>query len=92
DEYERANKVREWFYQSDADHQDKLLACGAIRVAHLRMKVLEETKFTCSAGIQHNKMLARLASTMNKSAQQTVVPFSSVKNMLPTFPVKKIRI
>ncbi|XP_020251710.1 uncharacterized protein LOC109829053 [Asparagus officinalis] len=28
DEYERENKVREWFYQSDADHRDKLLACG----------------------------------------------------------------
>ncbi|XP_020256660.1 DNA polymerase eta isoform X2 [Asparagus officinalis] len=91
DEDDRATKVREWFYQSDADHRDKLLACGAIIVAHLRMKVLEETKFTCSAGIAHNKMLAKLASAMNKPAQQTVVPSSSVKDLLATLPVKKMK-
>lgn len=53
---EREENVREWLRQSDADHQDKLLACGAIIVAQLRMKVLYETKFTCSAGIAHNKV------------------------------------
>lgn len=50
--------MREWLCQSDADHRDKLLACGAIIVARLRMKVLEETKFTCSAGIAHNKVVS----------------------------------
>lgn len=48
--------VKEWLCRSDADHQDKLLACGAIIVAELRMDVLKETMFTCSAGIAHNKV------------------------------------
>ncbi|EEF34241.1 DNA polymerase eta, putative [Ricinus communis] len=48
--------VREWLCRNDADHRDKLLACGAIIVAELRMQVLKETEFTCSAGIAHNKM------------------------------------
>uniref|UniRef100_A0A804KUL6 DNA polymerase eta n=1 Tax=Musa acuminata subsp. malaccensis TaxID=214687 RepID=A0A804KUL6_MUSAM len=88
---EREENVREWLRRSDADHQDKLLACGAIIVAQLRMKALYETKFTCSAGIAHNKMLAKLASAMHKPAQQTVVPSSSVKDLLASLPVKKMK-
>lgn len=36
-------------------------------------------------------MLAELASGMNKPAQQTVVPSSSVKGLLESLPVKKIQ-
>lgn len=35
-------------------------------------------------------MLAKLASGMNKPAQQTVVPFSSVKDLLEALPIKKM--
>ncbi|GAV69238.1 IMS domain-containing protein/IMS_C domain-containing protein, partial [Cephalotus follicularis] len=83
--------VRDWLCRSDADHRDKLLACGAIIVAELRMQVLKETEFTCSAGIAHNKMMAKLASAMNKPAQQTVVPSSSVQGLLSSFPIKKMK-
>lgn len=48
--------MREWLQRSEADHRDKLLACGAFIVADLRMQVLKETEFTCSAGIAHNKV------------------------------------
>lgn len=48
--------VRHWFTRSDASRRDKLLACGAFIVAELRLQVLEETEFTCSAGIAHNKV------------------------------------
>lgn len=90
---DQSNKktVKEWLCRSDADHQDKLLACGAIIVAELRMDVLKETMFTCSAGIAHNKMLAKLASAMHKPAQQTVVPSSSVQDLLASLPVKKMK-
>ncbi|CAN1327879.1 DNA polymerase eta [Linum perenne] len=83
--------VRRWLCNVDADHRDKLLACGAIIVAELRMQVLQETEFTCSAGIAHNKMLAKLASGMNKPAQQTVVPLPSVDGMLSSLPIKKMK-
>lgn len=36
-------------------------------------------------------MLAKLASGMNKPAQQTVVPFSSVKELLGNLPIKKMK-
>ncbi|KAI3747256.1 hypothetical protein L6452_09709 [Arctium lappa] len=83
--------VREWLQRRDADHRDKLLACGAFIVAELRLQVLRETEFTCSAGIAHNKMLAKLASGMNKPAQQTIVSFASVKGLLEPLPIKKMK-
>lgn len=48
--------VRKWIHHPDVDHRDKLLACGILIVAELRMLVLKETEFTCSAGIAHNKV------------------------------------
>lgn len=83
--------VRIWLTKCDSDYRDKLLACGTLIVAELRMQVLKETEFTCSAGIAHNKMLAKLASAMNKPAQQTVVPLSCVKGLLDSLPIKKMK-
>ncbi|GMI90780.1 Y-family DNA polymerase H [Hibiscus trionum] len=83
--------VRNWINRHSADHRDKLLACGILIVAELRMQVLKETEFTCSAGIAHNKMLAKLASGMNKPSQQTVVPSSSVNGLLNTLPIRKMK-
>ncbi|PWZ22097.1 DNA polymerase eta [Zea mays] len=91
DASEKEKNVRAWLCQSEADYQDKLLACGAIIVAQLRVRVLEETQFTCSTGIAHNKMLAKLVSGMYKPAQQTVVPSSSVQDLLASLPVKKMK-
>ncbi|KAK9133830.1 hypothetical protein Scep_013358 [Stephania cephalantha] len=88
---QKGKLAREWLCRSNATQQDKLLACGAIIVAELRMQVLRETEFTCSAGIAHNKLLAKLASSMNKPAQQTVVPSSAVKGMLDPLPIKKMK-
>uniref|UniRef100_A0A0D9V5V1 DNA polymerase eta n=1 Tax=Leersia perrieri TaxID=77586 RepID=A0A0D9V5V1_9ORYZ len=87
----REDSVRAWLCRADADYQDKLLSCGAIIVAQLRVKVLEETEFTCSAGIAHNKMLAKLVSGMHKPAQQTVVPSSAVQDFLVSLPIKKMK-
>ncbi|KAL2934208.1 DNA polymerase eta [Bienertia sinuspersici] len=83
--------VRSWLQQSDAEYNDKLLSCGALIVMELRKQVLEETEFTCSAGIAHNKMLAKLASGLNKPAQQTIVPSDSVKEFLGPWPIKKMK-
>ncbi|KAF8030708.1 hypothetical protein BT93_D0020 [Corymbia citriodora subsp. variegata] len=83
--------VKAWLCRSDADHRDKLLACGVLIVADLRRQVLQEAQFTCSAGISHNKMLSKLASAMNKPAQQTVVPCSSVQGLLESLPIKKMK-
>lgn len=36
------------------------------------------------------QMLAKLASGMNKPAQQTVVPFASVTSLLDPLPIRKM--
>ncbi|KAI3954714.1 hypothetical protein MKX01_027980 [Papaver californicum] len=91
-ENDKQEDVRIWLCRNDADHRDRLLACGAIIVAELRTQVLKDTGFTCSAGIAHNKMLAKLASPMNKPAQQTVIPFAAVKGLLASLPIKKMKL
>ncbi|CAN6553648.1 unnamed protein product [Malus baccata var. baccata] len=91
DSSDAKENVRKWLCRSSVDRRDKLLACGALIVAELRLQVLKETEFTCSAGIAHNKMLAKLASGMNKPAQQTIVPSSSVKGLLDPLPIKKMK-
>ncbi|CAN6874990.1 unnamed protein product [Brassica oleracea] len=87
--------VRDWICRKDADRRDKLLGCGIIIVAELRKQVLKETEFSCSAGIAHNKarsdLFSKLASGMNKPAQQTVVPYAAVEELLSSLPIKKMK-
>lgn len=41
--------------------------------ANIRNRIYEELHLTCSAGIAHNKLLAKLAGSLNKPNQQTLV-------------------
>ncbi|XP_065894756.1 DNA polymerase eta-like isoform X3 [Dysidea avara] len=72
-------------------NEDQLLAVAAVLTSEIREAVRKETGFTCSAGISHNKMLAKLAAGMNKPNQQTIAPFSSVDNLMDNTPIRKIR-
>lgn len=56
DGVDSTENVKKWLVRPDADRRDKLLACGALIVAELRLQVLQEAQFTCSAGIAHNKV------------------------------------
>nr|XP_032818790.1 DNA polymerase eta isoform X2 [Petromyzon marinus] len=67
------------------------LAMGATLVAEMRAAVEAETGFQCSAGIAHNKTLAKLACGMNKPNKQTVLSLSSIPKLFATLPISKIR-
>ncbi|XP_014487412.1 PREDICTED: DNA polymerase iota [Dinoponera quadriceps] len=41
--------------------------------AEIRSRIFQELHLTCSAGIAHNKLLAKLAGSLNKPNQQTLV-------------------
>ncbi|BDA43773.1 DNA polymerase eta [Coccomyxa sp. Obi] len=69
----------------------RLLACGAAVVAELRAAVSRELGFSCSAGIAHNKILAKLASGMHKPSQQTVVTLDCVPGLMAALPISKLR-
>lgn len=48
-------------------------AAGAVIAQRLRAAVAQQLRFTCSAGIGPNKLLAKIGSAKNKPNKQTVV-------------------
>ncbi|XP_041803112.1 DNA polymerase eta isoform X2 [Chelmon rostratus] len=74
--------------QSSADLQ---LTVGALIVEEMRAAVEKHTGFRCSAGISHNKVLAKLACGLNKPNRQTVLPLDSVAELFSSLPISKIR-
>ncbi|XP_019720208.1 DNA polymerase eta [Hippocampus comes] len=67
------------------------LTVGALIVEEMRAAVEQHTSFQCSAGISHNKVLAKLACGLNKPNRQTVLPLDSVTELFSTLPISKIR-
>lgn len=47
--------------------------------------------YHCSAGIAHNKILAKLAAGMHKPNQQTILPQFCISELYQTLPITKIR-
>lgn len=70
---------------------DARLEAGARLASRIRARVLDELGFTCSAGIAHNKMLAKFASARNKPDKQTVVRWGEVACVLRGAPIEQLR-
>lgn len=70
---------------------ERLLAAGARVVAALREAVEARLGFTCSAGVSHSKVLAKLASGLHKPRQQTLVPAAAVGALLAPLPLSRLR-
>ncbi|EQC30566.1 hypothetical protein SDRG_11624 [Saprolegnia diclina VS20] len=70
---------------------EELLCIGATIAQEIRREVLTTLRYTCSVGVASNKLLAKLASPMNKPSGQTVIPDRSIAHFMQTFPVAKIR-
>ncbi|KAK2853005.1 hypothetical protein Q7C36_008206 [Tachysurus vachellii] len=72
-------------------YSEVCLAVGAMIVEEMRAAVEQHTGFQCSAGISHNKVLAKLACGLNKPNRQTLLPLGSVPELFKTLPISKIR-
>lgn len=59
--------------QSEQHQQQQRLILGARLASFLRETVLAETDLTMSAGISHNKLLAKLISSKHKPCDQTLL-------------------
>lgn len=67
------------------------LATASKIAADMRARIYKELRLTCSAGIGHNKLLAKLAGSLNKPDQQTLVyPCSGPALLTEIGPVSKI--
>lgn len=74
---------------ADADARRLLLAAHV--AATCRREVWRRLGFTCSAGVAHNKLLAKLASARNKPNQQTLVPLACVRPLMGSMPLGSLR-
>ncbi|XP_055914188.1 DNA polymerase eta [Eupeodes corollae] len=70
---------------------DLRLLIGAAICSEIRAAVKRETSFECSAGIAHNKILAKLGCGMNKPNKQTILPLSQISSLFVNLPVGKIK-
>ncbi|XP_006860560.1 PREDICTED: DNA polymerase eta isoform X2 [Chrysochloris asiatica] len=70
---------------------DLQLTVGAVIVEEMRAAIERQTSFQCSAGISHNKVLAKLACGLNKPNRQTLVSHGSVPQLFSQMPISKIR-
>lgn len=55
----------------------KLLIASSI-VNEIRAAVKEKTGYECSAGVAHNKVLAKLVAGINKPNKQTLLPIRKI--------------
>ena len=67
------------------------LLIGSAIVNDIRKAVKDETKYECSAGIAHNKILAKLTCGMNKPNKQTILPIESITGLYQDLAVSKVK-
>lgn len=60
---------------------DIKLLIGASIVSEMREAIKEKTGFECSAGIAHNRLMAKLVCGMNKPNKQTILPLRHLKDL-----------
>jgi nucleotidyltransferase/DNA polymerase involved in DNA repair len=74
----------------DAECDNRIAVAAAI-AAQLRFAVFSTLSYTCSAGIAHSKLLAKLGSAMHKPSGQTIIPLASVGTLMRSTPLQSIR-
>ena len=75
----------------DPDWDDISMLVASEIVRDIRATIREKLKYTCSAGIARNKMLAKLGSGHKKPNNQTIVRNRAVQQFLSEFKFTKIR-
>ncbi|NXT79249.1 POLH polymerase, partial [Zapornia atra] len=90
----RQRGLDEWLASLSFDNPDcpdLQLTMGAVIVEEMRVAVEAATGFRCSAGISHNKTLAKLACGLNKPNRQTLMSSRFVPQLFSQMPVSSIR-
>ncbi|PNS17957.1 N-acetyltransferase eso1 [Sphaceloma murrayae] len=77
--------------EKEPDWDDVVMGVASEIVRRVRREVWEKLKYTCSAGVAKNKMLAKLGSGHKKPNSQTIVRNRAVQQFLSGFKFTKIR-
>ena len=75
----------------EPDWDDIVMLIASEIVRDVRKSIRDRLKYTCSAGIARNKMMAKLGSAHRKPNSQTVVRNRAVQHFLSGFKFTKIR-
>jgi DNA polymerase iota len=74
-----------------ACHADALLAAGSAIAAEARAALHAELGLRASAGVAHNKLLAKLVSGLHKPDAQTCLPCREAARFVAPLPVRCLR-
>lgn len=74
----------------DVTGSQQLLGTPATMAAAIKARIHERTGLTASVGVAHNKLLAKLASDMNKPDGLTVILPEQVRDLLDALPVGRL--
>jgi nucleotidyltransferase/DNA polymerase involved in DNA repair len=73
------------------NHQDLILARGALLGERIRSEVFSVTGYTASCGVALTRQVAKLCCALNKPNKLTVVPAARLTEFMRTIPLKEIR-
>ena len=74
----------------DVTGSQQLLGTPATMAAAIKTRIHERTGLAASVGVAHNKLLAKLASDMNKPDGLTVILPEQVRDLLDELPVGRL--
>ena len=91
---QRVNNLKAWLdpigdIQSSTS-SDAWLAIGGLIVQEIRYDIFKTLGYHCSAGVGHNKTLAKLCCGINKPNKQTILPLSSHEELMAKTPIQKM--
>jgi DNA polymerase eta len=72
------------------DMDERVLICGAVIGMRLRKEIFDRLGFTCSAGVAHNKMLAKIGSAMEKPNKLVVLPRCIAPALMRTMEFSRV--
>jgi DNA polymerase-4 len=74
----------------DLTGTEKLFGLPSVAVITVKAEILASTSLSCSIGLSSSKLIAKVASDMNKPDGITIVPPSQVMEFLRVLPVGRI--
>jgi len=74
----------------DVTASNKLFGSAEEIAAHIRKEVFQETGLTVSAGVASSKLVAKIASDLNKPDGLTIVPAGNEAKFLAPLPIKRL--
>jgi len=77
---------------NESDEFEVKMAIASQLIQKTRQEIFNSYQYTCSAGISYNKLLAKLASGLNKPNQQTIVVPRLMPDCIGECKINKLRL